>query len=70
MPVTTVIMKAWFAKAAGITPARGRVTALPPGVTCHLVIFQDDLSSAHFADKLQKLAVLHLRVGVLAQQVR
>lgn len=35
----------------------------------YLIIFQDDLSSTHLTDKLQKLAVLHFRVCILAQQV-
>ena len=37
--------------------------------TQYLIVFQYDLSSAHFADELQELAVLHFGVSILPQEV-
>ena len=35
----------------------------------HLIVFQYDLSSAHLANELQELAVLHFGVGISGQHV-
>ena len=42
---------------------------IPFCLSAYLIIFQDDLTPAHLADELQELAVFHLRVCVIAQQV-
>ena len=35
----------------------------------YLIVFQNDLPSAHLADELQELAVLHFGVSILPQEV-